>query len=797
MPNIARQNMTLNLVPSGNLPVLHVSQYDSGWVVYFSLYNGTSSFSIPADATVRIQGTKSDKHGISKLCTKSQQYDNQAFVYISEQMTAAPGPAIYELCVVGSDDKQIGTVNFIMDVEPAALRDDAVISDSEIAVAQQVLHDLQSVETYATRLDTMENRMDAYETLPEGSTTGDAELIDIRAGADGVTYTNAGTAVRTQVTNLQTQITENAKDIANLNRSAVETPTHMQLEAVTLTAGTLIPVTGIHGRVLNANGIPTYTGQSQHHVSEPIYCRWPDSQSVITAHLRGSAYYGNAFYAFYDSEWNMVGVQLATEEDTTSEFAGAVTVPANARYMRISWNNTVNEPRLYFDAGSTWYFPAGTAAVDGRLDAVEGGLTTAQGNISTLQTNMTTAQGNISTLQTGLNTANGNISNLQTGLNTANGNISDLQTDLHNIAPYGATATNITTHLDAVGVTVPAGVNIPLQGEAGRVLNTDGTSEPGLSKYYVSNPIYCIYPNNGVTTITISASASYGHAFFVFYDSAFDVVDYAASSSSSTTETYGDVIEVPVGAEYIRVAWDSSVSQGVVRFGMPATVFVPSGRILPEPRLQRKSWLVLGDGMSRRADYSVPNAYYDLLQEATTTVTVETSVASSFQYGSGLSQTIAGIGNSYDFITLMAGLPDAAALAAGTLTLGHAPSETDGIDESTSTIYGMIYNDLYHLVSVCVKAEKLVIIEPWAYLQVYEPTSSGTGPSGCEKAHRKIQQAVRDVAEFLGIPVLDLGKFGGMYDNDYDDTEEDTRFTARGMEKIARKLKAELQGLVL
>lgn len=58
----------------------------------------------------------------------------------------------------------------------------------------------------------LEERMNTFTALPEGSTTGDAELVDIRVAVDGCVYETAGESVRKQFTRLNNDLIKKEYD---------------------------------------------------------------------------------------------------------------------------------------------------------------------------------------------------------------------------------------------------------------------------------------------------------------------------------------------------------------------------------------------------------------------------------------------------------------------------------------------------------------------------------------------------------------------------------------------------------
>lgn len=183
---------------------------------------------------------------------------------------------------------------------------------------QQVEQNTRNIAALDTKkadqaeMDLLAARMDTFTKLEEGSTTGDAELADIRVGANGVTYETAGDAVRGQIGELKETLGSHEKlfkEISvNLNRMGY----------------------------LDATGAVQYDG---------MY-RATDFIEIFNKEIFYEGTFGNSpvFVAFYDSDMNYISGNSEYGTITKRKLA----VPDGTRFIRLSnYIDYVNTVKVY------------------------------------------------------------------------------------------------------------------------------------------------------------------------------------------------------------------------------------------------------------------------------------------------------------------------------------------------------------------------------------------------------------------------------------------------------------------
>lgn len=155
------QSINLNLITGQVLPRVNASQYDNNTrTLTMYLYDGELIFNIPNGVSGYIQGTKPDRTGFQYLATVTAGSNVVSFD-ITEQMTAVAGDVTCELVLVDGDDR-IATVNFILHVEPAALSDDTVISETELPLIEEAAELAQQIGGFIEQMDADAAKSEAF-----------------------------------------------------------------------------------------------------------------------------------------------------------------------------------------------------------------------------------------------------------------------------------------------------------------------------------------------------------------------------------------------------------------------------------------------------------------------------------------------------------------------------------------------------------------------------------------------------------------------------------------------------------
>lgn len=124
------QEIDLNLIPSSEPVIVHVSQFDEGYHrLICHLYSGATPYT-PTDATVKVQGTKPDNHAFQYYCDID---GSTAYVDINVQMTAVKGRVPTQL-VVSESTGLTGTFAFELDVQESTLHPDIDISETDLPI---------------------------------------------------------------------------------------------------------------------------------------------------------------------------------------------------------------------------------------------------------------------------------------------------------------------------------------------------------------------------------------------------------------------------------------------------------------------------------------------------------------------------------------------------------------------------------------------------------------------------------------------------------------------------------------
>lgn len=169
-----------------NILNLNAKQYDTTGARSFTfrLLKDNQAFDL-TNLTVRVGGTKSDGSTIFDDCTVIDAKKGLVQLSLTTQMQTVAGILEAELIIM-QDMTRLSTVPFSINIIKSVTNFAGIVSSDELKALTNALY----------KTDLANNRIDNLAKLKEGSTTGDAELIDARVATDGTKYASLSEHIR-------------------------------------------------------------------------------------------------------------------------------------------------------------------------------------------------------------------------------------------------------------------------------------------------------------------------------------------------------------------------------------------------------------------------------------------------------------------------------------------------------------------------------------------------------------------------------------------------------------------------
>lgn len=218
------QNINLSIIPTGVRPVIPCSQYDNHLTALrFTLYKDNAPFTVPSGAAVLINGYKPDNTGFSYAAAG---INGQTVTFnVTQQMTAVAGDVLCELRIRNQNNEIIGSLNFILRVEPAPLQNDSVLSETEIPLIEQAVDIAANLAQYIQA---------TYTNAAAAQTSANAAAA---SASNAATSASSAASDAASVQNLYNSI-ETAKQNANTAAAAAQAAAD-NLTNITAAANTL------------------------------------------------------------------------------------------------------------------------------------------------------------------------------------------------------------------------------------------------------------------------------------------------------------------------------------------------------------------------------------------------------------------------------------------------------------------------------------------------------------------------------------------------------------------------------